>query len=170
MVREWLKNAGEEAEDDYALNFYTAMKETTKGQKYELPEYSKDNMVDLISTIVFTVTAYHELIGHVPDYTDFSNKAGLRIPRNGDMKAVDIQAFILMSLISSSTSLPAPQLMADFKNYIGVGGAPTWERDVWMKFQAEQKLQKEKVEKDAEKRAVEWKYFDPSRFECSVSV
>jgi len=78
MVKEWLENAGKEASDWYAKEFYEAMRLTSEGQEYELPEYSHDNMVDLISTVIFGVTAYHELIGHVPDYCDSPFKAGFR--------------------------------------------------------------------------------------------
>ncbi len=80
MVREWLDKAGDKANDEYALAFYKAMKQSSKGQLYELPEYIHDNMVDLLSTVIFTVTVYHELIGYVPDYTAFPDSAGFRIP------------------------------------------------------------------------------------------
>lgn len=172
MVREWLTEAGDEAEDKYALDFYEAMQKATEGQRYVLPDYNKENMIDLISTIVFTVTAYHELIGHVPDYTDLPNKAGLRLAKNpdNDQTQVDAQAFILMALITASTSIPAPQLMAEFPNYIGVGDGNEWERDVWTKFLANMGLQAKRVQEAERNRDFEFKYFDPSLFECSISV
>eukprot|EP00957_Ditylum_brightwellii_P056641 4293209-Ditylum_brightwellii.AAC.1 len=79
-----------------------------------------------------------------------------------------------MAVISAATSVPAPQLLAVFPNYIGVGGAPEWERDVWDVYVREMGLQSKKVQNDqwrrAAKKQFEFKYFDPSLFECSVSV
>lgn len=170
MVKEWLDKAGGKASNEHAKEFYDAMRETTKGQKYVLPEYSHENMIDLVSSIIFGVTAYHELIGHVPDYTDSPFKAGFRVPLNSPLQ-IDFQSFFLMAAISAATSVPAPQLMADFPNYIGAGGAPEWERDVWNDYVREMGLQSKKVQNDQwKKRDFEYKYFDPSLFECSVSV
>jgi len=169
FVREWLEKAGDEAKDEYALAFYEAMKKTSKGQAYELPEYSHDNMVNLITTVIWTVTCYHELIGHVPDYTCLPTRAGLRIAKR-DKTQVDIQAFLLGAFVTAATSPPAPQLMAEFPNYIGAGGAPEWERDVWTKYLAQMGLQTKKVQAREMKSDFEFKYFDPSLFECSVSV
>lgn len=174
MVREWLDKAGKEAKDQYAKDFYDAMKTANQGQDYDLPHYSHENMVQLISMIVFTVTCYHELIGHVPDYTDSPFKAGFRVPRNSPL-AVDVQSFYLMAVISASTSVPAPQLLDPFPNYIGVGeGSNEWEKDVWSKFLIDMALQAKKVQKAdrlrTKKEGFEFKYFDPSLFECSVSV
>ena len=144
------------------------MKESCLGQKYELPEYSHDNMVDLVTTIVWTVTGYHEIIGHVPDYFDRPDHAGFRLTKAKPLQ-VDIQSSILAAIITSSTSLPAPQLMAEYPNYISVD-APAWERDVWTKFIYDMGLQAKKVQDNDRKRDFEFKYFDPSLFECSVSV
>jgi len=63
-----------------------------------------------------------------------------------------------------------PKLMSKFANFFGVGGAPKWEIDVWQQFQDSIKAQSKKVQEEDAKRSVEFKYFDPSQFECSVSV
>lgn len=170
MVKAWLEKAGKHASDRYAKDFYNGMKESTVGQEHPLPEYSHDNMVDLVSSVIFGVTAYHELIGHVPDYTDSPFKAGFRVPRTSPLQ-VDFQSFLLTAVISAATSLPAPQLLAEFPNYIAKGGAPEWERDIWDVYVKEMGLQSKKVQNDDWKnRDFEFKYFDPSLFECSVSV
>lgn len=169
MVIEWLSMAGEEAKDEYARNFYEAMRKSSEGQAYVLPKYSHENMIDLVTTIAFTVTAFHEIIGHVPDYADSPFKNGLRVPRESPT-VVDFQGFIISAVVASATSPPAPQLLAKFPNYIGAGGAPTWERDVWTKFVSEMGLQSKKVQEADRKRDFEFKYFDPSLYECSVSV
>ena len=62
-----------------------------------------------------------------------------------------------------------------YPNYIGAGGAPEWERDVWMSLKTKLESQADKVQKADNERVVqsphsEFKYFDPSRFECSVSI
>lgn len=169
MVTEWLAQDGDAATDEYALNFYEAMRESTKGQDYELPEYSHENMIDMISMVCFTVTCFHELIGTVPDYTDSPFKAGLRIPKSNPTQ-IDFQATLIGYTVTASTSVPAPKLLAEFPNYIGAGGAPAWERDVWTNFCADLTAQSEKVKAADEARDFEFNYFDPARFECSVSV
>lgn len=170
MVEEWLHKAGRHASDDHAKDFYNGMRESTVGQEYELPEYSHDNMVDLVSSVIFGVTAYHELIGHVPDYTDSPFKAGFRVPRTSPLQ-VDFQSFLLTAVISAATSVPAPQLLAEFPHYIAKGGAPEWERDVWDGYVKAMGLQSKKVHNDVwRNKDFEFKYFDPSLFECSVSV
>ncbi len=144
------------------------MKESCLGQEYELPEYSHDNMIDLITMIVWTVNGYHEIIGHLPDYFDRPDHAGFRLTKANPLK-VDIQSALLGAIIASSTSLPAPQLMAEYPNYISVD-APAWERDIWTKFVYDMGLQAKKVQENDRNRDFEFKYFDPSLFECSVSV
>jgi hypothetical protein len=169
MVEEWLKEAKDEASDEFALDFYEAMRKCSIGQKYELPEYSVDNMVDLVTTIIWTVTGYHELIGHIPDYFNLPNHSGFRLTK-AVPTMVDVQSSILGAVIGGSTALPAPQLMDEFPNYIAAGGAPAWERGVWTKFIAKMGLQSKKVQDRDRKRDFEFKYYDPSLFECSVSV
>ena len=169
MVSEWLDKAGDEANDKYALDFYEAMRKSSEGQDYELPEYTPENMKYLITIIAFTVTAYHELIGHIPDYVDSPFQTGFRVPRDSPTH-VDLQVFFLSGFIGGSNSPPAPQLLAKFPNYIGAGGAPEWERDVWTNFVSEMGLQATNVQAADRERVFEFKYFDPSRYECSVSV
>ncbi len=47
---------------------------------------------------------------------------------------------------------------------------PTWERNVWFKFVGEMGLQAKKVQQNDRKRDFEFEYYNPSLFECSVSV
>ena len=170
MVREWLEKAGDKASDEYALAFYEAMRETTITQEYTLPEYSPENMVDLVTTIVWTVTGYHEIVGHVADYFDRPDKSGYRLTKKNPT-TIDIQSSIFGAIIAASTALPAPQLLAEYPNYIGVGdNVPAWEKDVWFNFVYKMGLQAKEVQENDRKRDFEFKYYDPSLFECSVSV
>ncbi len=170
FVRSWLEKAGEAANDKQAKAFYSAMKKSTKGQKYELPELSsKDAMLHLLASIIFTVTAYHELIGHVIDYVELPSRAGFRLTK-ANPSSIDLQSMLGAAMIGASTSSRMPQLMGKFSNFFGVGGAPAWEIDLWSKFQQDLVQQSKKVQKGDKKRTVEFKYFDPARFECSVSV
>eukprot|EP00980_Cylindrotheca_fusiformis_P011991 scaffold2836_cov99-Cylindrotheca_fusiformis.AAC.6 len=165
FVINWLDHSGDAANDDQANAFYDAMKTSTKGQTYELPEIGKENaMVDLLSTIIFTVTAYHELVGHVIDYTLLPSRAGFRLTKR-DPSRIDLQAFLYTMSIAASTSKRMPALMADFPNFFGEGGAPAWEREVWNTFQADLISQSKKVRNDDADREMEFKYFDPARFE-----
>jgi len=169
FVRAWLAKAGDASSDAEARSFYEAMKSTTRGQSYELPEFGAEALVDLCSTIVFTVTGYHELIGHVVDYSVFPWRAGVRLTKN-DPSRVDLQSLLLFGLISASTSKRMPLLMSPFRNYFGAGGAPSWERELWDGFVAELEWQSEKVRAEEATADFEWKYGDPARYECSVSV
>jgi len=172
FVREWLSMAGDAATDKHAKAFYDVMKKSSNGQKHTLPplDSSPDAMTNLLSTIIFTVTAYHELIGHVIDYAILPSRAAFRLTKNGDPMQADIQAFLLTATIAASTSIKMPMLMKKFPNFFGAGDAPPWERDVWDSFIGNLQVQSDKVQELDEKRDVEFKYFDPSRFECSVSV
>ncbi|KAL3931647.1 MAG: hypothetical protein SGBAC_011210 [Bacillariaceae sp.] len=170
FVHDWLEKAGDAATDAQATAFYNGMKESTKGQAYEIPEMSEPNaMVNLLSSIIFTVTAYHELVGHVVDYTILPSKAGFRLNKK-DPLHIDLQSFLYTEAVAASTSTRMPQLMSSFPNYFSAGGAPSWERDVWNTFQADLQSQSTKVQRDDAEREVEFKYFDPAHFECSVSV
>ena len=60
-------------------------------------------------------------------------------------------------------------LMQKFPNFFGVGG-PEWERTVWDSFQTRLVAQSKKAQAADKERSAEYKYFDPARFECSVSV
>lgn len=102
------------------------------------------------------------------DYTLLPSRAGFRLTKK-DPSEVDFQSYLLTNVISASTSVPMPMLMQKFPNFFGVGG-PEWERTVWDSFHSKLVAQSEKVQAADKKRAVEYKYFDPARFECSVSV
>jgi hypothetical protein len=171
FVREWLDYAADAATDRYATAFYNGCKVATKGQKYELPDMSHDAMVNLLSSIIFAVTAYHELVGHVVDYTILPSRAGFRLCKE-DPSEIDLQSLLLTAIIAANTSVPMPKLMSRFDNFFGSGGAPTWERNVWSSFLAKLARQSEKVQREDANRpnGMEFKYFDPAQFECSVSV
>merc|ERR1712038_899104 len=64
FVSEWYKKAGHRAMNDkQARMFYDTVKESTKGQTYQIPDYSsKDDVIDLVSQIIFTVTAFTNLL------------------------------------------------------------------------------------------------------------
>ncbi|CAJ1955964.1 unnamed protein product [Cylindrotheca closterium] len=170
FVKDWLKKSGDAATDAQATAFYNGVKASTKGQAYELPEMSQENaMVNLLSSIIFTVTAYHEIIGHVVDYAILPSKAGFRLNKK-DPLHIDLQSFLYTEIISASTSTKMPQLFGFFRNYFSSAGAPSWEREVWNSFQSDLRSQSTKVQEDDAAREVEFKYFDPANFECSVSV
>jgi len=169
FVREWLLKAGDAASDDQALAFYNAVQKSSVGQKYEVPDHTDENMVNLIAQIIFTVTAYHELVGGVVDYVNVTpNRAGFRLCE--EKTSVDLQSFLIAAVIGASTSTTMPELMSEFKNFFGSGGAPFWERDLWENFLDKLRKQSDVVKSADAMRPVEFKYFDPARLECSVSV
>jgi hypothetical protein len=171
FVDVWLKKAGVAASDMHARAFYTGCQNASTGQKYVLPSHSSKSMSDLLSSIIFAVTAYHELVGHVVDYTLLPSRSGFRLTKS-DPSEIDLQSFLISNVITASTSTPMPMLMSDFSNFFGAGGAPDWEKGVWSSFKEKLEVQSKKVQnEDAQRPAgLEFKYFDPKRFECSVSV
>ena len=171
FVKRWLDEAGEAANDDKAKAFYEAMQEDTKGQSYELPDFeSEDSMVNLISQIIFVVTAWHELVGGVVDYVSLPSQCGFRIAEDESHIDVDLQSYFLMGLVGASTSIRMPFLMRSFKNFFGKGVGQEWEVTVWGDFLAALVKQSVAVKVADAKRSVEFKTFDPENFECSVSV
>ena len=170
FVSEWIAQAGDSAGDKYALEFYNKMKESSDGQTYVIPDYSPANMINLLTQCIFVVTAHHELVGCVIDYIKLPSRAGFRLLKDHTKSEIDVQSFILGCLIGASTAIRMPALMKSFDHYFGDGGAPAWERDVWNKFVENMQAQSQKVQNEDKTRTVEFKYFDPARFECSVSV
>jgi len=171
FVRDWMSKAGDTGLDDQAKSFYEGMREVSLGQKYEIPVFrGVDDMVKLVTQIIFTVTAYHELVGNVGDYTIRPDRSGFRIARGAEETSVDVQSLLLTALIAASTSIRMPQLMAPYNNFFGAGGAPEWERTAWNSFVVNLQAQSTAVQAADSTRDVEFKYFDPARFECSVSV
>lgn len=172
FVRDWIAKAGKEnIMDPQGTAFYEGLREASDGQKYKIPEYEGiDNIVKVVTQIIFTVTAYHELVGNVVDYTAKVDRAGWRIINGSDETTLDVQALMLQAVISASTSIRMPELMSEFPNFFSAGGAPAYEREAWNAFLGKLSKQSEKVNKADSMRDVEFKYFDPKRFECSVSV
>jgi hypothetical protein len=169
FVSSWIDASGDAAEDDQALLFYNNVRKQSAGQAYELPEYkSKDDMINLITQTIFTVTAYHELVGGVVDYVKYPSRNGFRLIE-GETE-IDTQSWLLTALIGASTAIRMPQLARPFEKFFGAGGAPVWEREVWESFTSDLEGQSKKVQAEDAERSVEYKYFDPARFECSVSV
>mmetsp|Transcript_8167 Transcript_8167/g.11666 ORF Transcript_8167/g.11666 Transcript_8167/m.11666 type:complete len:181 (-) Transcript_8167:170-712(-) len=169
FVKEWLANSGDASSDDQAKEFYNSMQAATKGQEYEIPAYTEENMINVLSSIIFTVTAYHELVGYLVDYALLPSRAGFRLTKK-DPSAIDFQSYLLTSVIAASTSVKMPMLTNKFPNFFGVDGAPEWERTLWNSFQSKITEQSAKVQAANKKLPVEFNYFDPARFECSVSV
>jgi len=169
FVSSWIDSSGDAVEDHQAMMFYNNVRKQSAGQAYELPEYkSKDDMINLITQTIFTVTAYHELVGGVVDYVKYPSRNGFRLIE-GETE-IDTQSWLLTALIGASTAIRMPQLARPFDKFFGAGGAPAWERDVWDSFTSDLEGQSKKVQAADADRSVEFKYFDPARFECSVSV
>ena len=164
FVSEWIKKSGGQAEDEQAMNFYNAIKESTKGQAYEIPDYkSQGDMIHVCSQIIFTVTAYHELVGTVVDYSCLPNRAGFRVCENGQSN--DLQSFLIQAMITATTNVGIPLLDSKFDHFFGVGGAPDWEMTLWGRFRTGLKNQSKRVQAEDVLRDIEFKNFDPCNFE-----
>jgi hypothetical protein len=173
FVTEWLAAAGNAAGDSFALAFYEALVFTSKGQQYELPPYSPDNMADVIAQLIFAVTAYHEIVGTIVVYTQSPSYAGFRAVQ--DAVETDTESFLLAAYLTGLTGLRMPLLMREFPNYFGKGeGIPEWEIYHWANFQENLVAQVAAVEvADAARIAAgqpEFKIMNPAHFECAISV
>ena len=175
FVREWLNQAGYGAVDQYAQIFYNEIRNSSIGQKYEVPEFSGlESMVNLMTQAIFMVTCYHEIIGTVIDYTNDPECVAMRV-RKDDVDGtpsteVDAQAFMNILMLTASTGLSVPMLMKPYKNYFGEDAAPVWERNVWDNFIEALEKQSDKVEESDKTKEVEFKLFNPRKFESAVSV
>lgn len=181
FAKSWMTAAGPRADDEQARKFYEGMRVASQNQKYVLGEYSLENMLDLLATCMWTVTTWHELIGHVIDYAIQPDHSGFRLSAldndsDHDSSRIDMQAWINTLAITGSTSLPMPKLMSPFDNYFGVGEAPDWERTEWDKFQSQLKELSTSIQAEDKARIGEhgydheFKYFDPIHYESSISV
>jgi len=119
FVKAWLKEAGDAASDDYAKTFYDEMRNSTKDQKYTIPPYSPENMVDLLTQCFFQVTAYHEIVGTVIDYNNNPTFGGFRLSDGNNTKGADVQSFLIASIITATTGIKVPMLMKGYSNYFG---------------------------------------------------
>ena len=172
MVRAWLKEGGEASTDEHVQAFYNEIQKTTVGQKYTLPEFSEEALVDLLTQSFFRVTAYHEIIGTIIDYTEDPYSMSIRVPKEqkAGVKSADVQSFLILLVMTASTALKVPKLMKPFANYFSMDGAPSWERTQWDDFVAKLQAQSDVVVKREEERDFEFKFFDPQNFETSISV
>jgi len=171
FVKAWVKESGSMVTDKYAQDFYNDIKLESIGCKYELPEFSKSAMIDLLSAGIFGVTAWHELTGNLIDYTNDPFAMGGRVVDGATSS--DVQGFAVALLVTAATGGTVPVLMAKYRNYFGMDGAPQWERLVWDDFQLDLTAQSKCVsdrESGDTKRKFEFKLFNPENFEASVSV
>ena len=175
FVREWLKEDGDSAKDEFARAFYSEIRDASMGSKYELPEFEKeDAMVDLLSQGIFTVTAFHEIVGTTIDYTSDPWAMAMRVVDDeAGSTAADVQSFMLFLLVTATTGKKVPMLMKPYSNYFGKDGAPKWERKHWKNFMRDLRTQSFRIRRKEcgiIRRKPEFKFFDPKRFESSVSV
>lgn len=171
FVKAWVKESGSMVTDKYAQDFYNDIKLESIGCKYELPEFSKSAMIDLLAAGIFGVTAWHELTGNLIDYTNDPFAMGGRVVDGATSS--DVQGFAVALLVTAATGGTVPVLMAKYRNYFGMDGAPQWERLVWDDFQLDLTEQSKCVsdrESGDTKRKFEFKLFNPENFEASVSV
>jgi hypothetical protein len=175
FVRSWLTKAGDATTDQYAQAFYEEIRDSTVGQKYTLPPFENmESIVQVLSQALFIVTGYHEIIGTVIDYTN-DNSMGYRIMADdadgNPATQTDAQSFFIWLIVTASTALKVPMLMAPYKKYFGKNGAPRWERNEWADFQRALRKQSKTVKRRRRgKGDIEFLFFDPKRFESAISV
>lgn len=177
FVRKWLKSAGSAATDSYAKDFYDEIRNSTinSDQQYKIPEFDGlESMVHLLTQGIFIVTAYHEIVGTVIDYTQDPKFVSFRVcedDKDGNAATeCDVQEFITKLAITAGTGLKVPMLMKPYRGYFGRRGSPNWERKRWARFQRDLRKLSKKVRKSDKNKEVQFLFFDPKRFESSVSV
>ena len=174
FVTEWIDNAGiEQVLDEQGKAFYQDIVDSTANQSYQVPaEFNKQNLVNVLSQFIFTVTCYHEMVGTVVEYTEKPSHAGFCVlSSSSNDNYVDLQSYLYGAVLTASTSIRMPQLVDNYENYFSVGeGVPEWERTVWDAFQEQLHVQSRKVQEADKVRRFECKTFDPAQFESSISV
>ena len=173
FVTEWIHGAGDAALDEHAMEFYQDMVRSSKGQAYEVPtDCSKENMINLLSQCIFVVTAHHEVVVTIIEYTQRPSFCGFRGTHQNT--AVDKQSFLILLALTATTAFSMPMLVGKYANFFGQGGAPGWEIKVWSNFQEAIQRQGKAVQEADKKRIAdgkpEYKSMDPTRFEVAVSV
>lgn len=171
FVTEWIDKAGDSSlEDSYAKKFFQGVEAATRGQRYKVHAESREAKINSLAQMIWGVTAFHEIVGTIVDYTRLPSFMGLRALEDISKTSTDLQSFVLFSVLTASTAIRMPMLVGKFDKYFGKGGAPSWETEVWANFQAAIQEQSKKVQAADAERTTEFKTFDPAKFECSVSV
>ena len=170
-VDAWFVKAGTDAVTDaQAQEFYAAIQKTTQDMRYTLPaEFSRDALASLCTQFIWTVTAYHQLVGVVNGYTQFASGLGLRVVPGATQ--TDLECYVIGAVITALTGIWTPKLLCKFANYFGQGDSvPAWEVDVWKDFVQACEAQSQVVAAANQTRVFDFKAFDPAEMECAVSV
>jgi len=156
--------------DPELVTFYNSIKETTSGMAYKLGEFSKTNLVKMLTQYMFVVTAFHELVGTVIDYVIEIDRVSFRA--SPDATTADLQSWLTGVLLGSTTYLKVPRLFHTFPNWFGQGGAPSWERTIWTDWQVKLATIHSEIETANNRRGAKYKFkpFHPKILATSVSV
>jgi len=138
-----------------------------------LPALSKDALVNQITQAVFDITAYHEFVGTMVDFT-VDPRAGAMQVRPGSTMA-DKQQLLQALSLTAATGSPMPRYVDDWSKILDLGpdakvnrfpeAKVLWTRlrDRLLELSAENKTRNEG-------RPQAWSHFDPEYLECSVSL
>lgn len=85
------------------------------GLKGEKKDLSKDNLVGLLTHFIFTVTAHHEFVGTVIEYTAIPSIQTFKLQAGSEI--ADPQTFLQTLAIVSLTGLKQPPLLHDTCKY-----------------------------------------------------
>jgi hypothetical protein len=169
FVGKWLDQAEDYAHDEDARAFYEEIQAVSMETKYKLPDFdTEDALLDVLTQSIWICTYYHEIVGTLIDYTSDPSFVGARVV-DGATKT-DVQSFVMTMMITAGTSVKVPMLMKPFNKFFSKHGAPCWERRRWKSFIRDLKAQSKDVKRADKKRDFEYKFGDPERFECSLSV
>eukprot|EP00931_Biecheleriopsis_adriatica_P033221 TRINITY_DN19287_c0_g2_i1.p1 TRINITY_DN19287_c0_g2~~TRINITY_DN19287_c0_g2_i1.p1 ORF type:complete len:1157 (-),score=244.32 TRINITY_DN19287_c0_g2_i1:492-3911(-) len=75
-----------------------------------LPKLSRASLVDQLTRAMFDVTALHEFVGGVVEYTTDPAGAVMQVRKGLDMS--DLQQFVIINSLVASTGAPMPMLIA----------------------------------------------------------
>jgi len=153
-----------------------------------LPELSKSALKDQLAKGIFDVTAYHEFVGGVVEYT--TDPAGAFFQVRAGRNMADTQQLIMTNSLVSATGIPMPKFIAtgvagdvDWLNHLDLTGGsvrPGW--DAPEKFQAITKMRENLINElktiselikgrnASGEREHPFGRFDPVLFDRSVSI
>lgn len=153
-----------------------------------LPELSKSALKDQLAKGIFDVTARHEFVGGVVEYTTDPAGAFFQVRHKRNM--ADMQQLIMTNSLVSATGIPMPKLIAsgdagdvDWLHHLDLTGGsvrPGWEAKE--KFEAITKLRAKLIEElhtiselikgrnASGEREHPFGRFDPLLFDRSLSI
>lgn len=151
--------------DDAAVQAWWARLEPVRPDTRSLA--TRDQLVDVVTGLVFAVTGLHKLLGAMREYTLDPTKMGARIRPGATMG--DVQGTLMAMLMTAATGLPQPRLLSDFSHLLP-GQRGDEARAVLAAFADHLRDLSIAIDRKNLDRPLPYDYFNPAHLDCSVSI